>query len=102
MTIYITQLIFLKAGEEDAFHEFEDHAIPLMEAYGGKVLYRLRPNETSYISGIAEKPYEIHFLSFPSESDLAAFLQDDRRLEHVHLKEASVRSQLLVKGHKMS
>lgn len=101
MTIYLTQLIFLIPGTEDIFQEFEDHAIPLMEAYGGKILYRLRPTDDSFVSSEDEKPYEIHFMSFPSDGKLAEFLQDDRRLEHVHLKNASVRSQILVKGLKM-
>ena len=28
--IYLTQLIFVKKGKEEVFHEFENFAIPLM------------------------------------------------------------------------
>ncbi len=100
--IYITQLIFVKEGQEAAFHEFEQHAIPLMEKYNGKVLYRLRPSGEDFIDLEEEPPYEIHFISFDAEGDLQAFLKDDSRLKFVHLKDKSVKSILLVKGEKMS
>lgn len=100
--IYLTKLIFVKAGKESIFQEFEDFAIPLMEKYRGRILYRLRPNEKDFItSAEKELPYEIHFISFDSEEDLSAFLRDDSRLQFMHLKEESVSSTLLVKGEKM-
>jgi len=42
--IYITQLIYIHKGQEHAFHQFEDIAIPLIEKYNGKLLLRLRPS----------------------------------------------------------
>ncbi len=99
--IYITQLIYVKDGKEAVFHEFEDFAIPLMEQYKGKMIQRIRPDKKAFISGEADQPYEIHFLSFDSEEDLAAFMKDERRLEFLHLKEESVRGMLLVKGGEM-
>ena len=99
--IYITQLIFVKPGKEDVFHQFEDVAIPLIERYNGKLIYRLRPDEDSFISAAEERPYEIHFVSFDSEGDLENFMRDESRLKFMHLKNESVRSMLLVKGGKM-
>ena len=100
--IYITQFIFVKKGKEKIFLEFEDFAIPLMEKYNGKILYRLRPNEESFITKHEEvTPYEILFISFASEQDLSDFLKDDSRLAFMHLKEESVKSTLLIKGNKM-
>ena len=99
--IYITQLIFVQEGQEAVFHQFEDLAIPLIEKYNGRILYRLRPNEKSYITGESEKPYEIHLVAFASEADLQHFMQDDARLTFIHLKNQSVRSVLLIKGKKM-
>lgn len=99
--IYITQLIYVKKGQEEKFLEFESHAIPLMEKYTGKMIYRLRPDESSFIDLTGEVPYEIHFLSFDSEGDLNEFMKDDSRLEFVHLKVESVKSILLVKGEKL-
>lgn len=99
--IYLTQLIFVEPGKEQLFHQFEDLAIPLMEHYRGRILYRLRPAPDAFVSGEADKPYEIHFISFDTESDLENFLKDDRRQAFMHLKNASVRKILLVKGAKM-
>lgn len=100
--VYITQLVFAKEGQEATFLEFENFAIPLMEQCSGKILYRIRPTEAQFIDhGEGETPYEIHFISFASEEDLQHFLADDERLQFMHLKEASVKSMLLVKGKKM-
>ncbi len=99
--IYITQLIFVKEGKEAVFLEFESFAIPLMEKYNGKIIYRLRPTEESYIDANGETPYEIHIISFASQEDLGAFMKDDSRLDYVHLKTESVKSTLLIKGEKI-
>lgn len=99
--IYITQLIFLKKGKEETFLEFERFAIPLMEKYGGKVIYRLRPSKDDFIDNDKETPYEIHFISFNSEQALKDFMKDDSRLKFIHLKNDSIKSTLIVKGEKM-
>ena len=99
--IYLTQLIFIKKGKEAVFHEFENFAIPLMEKYHGRMLYRVRPTEDSFVTSVGELPYEIHFLTFDSDADLAAFMRDDSRKQFFHLKEESVTSVILVKGEKM-
>ena len=96
--IYITQLIFIKEGKEEKFLEFERHAIPLMEKYNGKIIYRLRPSSDDFIDANIELPYEIHFILFDSEQNLAKFMKDDSRLGFIHLKDESVKSMLLVKG----
>ncbi len=99
--IYITQLIFVKEGKEEVFEKFEAFAIPLMEKYNGRIIYRLRPGKESYISGRKEIPYEIHFISFDSERDLNEFMKDKSRIEFLHLKEESVKSTILIKGKRM-
>jgi antibiotic biosynthesis monooxygenase (ABM) superfamily enzyme len=101
MMIYITQLIFVKEGKENTFLEFEEHAIPLMEKYNGRIIYRLRPSKDSFISEKKELPYEIHFISFDSEKDLSNFMKDDSRLKFIHLKNESIKSTLLIKGEKI-
>ena len=100
-TIYITQLIFVKKGKEKIFLEFEKFAIPLMEKYNGRIIYRLRPTKETFISEEKELPYEIHFISFDSEKKFNEFMIDDSRLEFIHLKEESVNSTMLVKGLKL-
>ena len=99
--IYITLLIFVKEGKQSVFKEFEELALPMLGDYKGKLLIRLRPNETSIVSVEVECPYEVHFLSFESEQDFNAYIQDPRRKEFLHLKEESIKATLLVKGEKV-
>jgi len=40
--IYITQLIYIKDGQESVFHQFEDVAIPLISKYNGRLMLRIR------------------------------------------------------------
>ncbi|MEN8793222.1 MAG: hypothetical protein ABF294_02050 [Flavobacteriales bacterium] len=72
-----------------------------MEKYKGEMIYRIRPTKESFISEEKELPYEIHFISFESEIDFKEFMNDESRLEFVHLKNESVRLTLLVKGEKL-
>ena len=99
--IYITQLIFVKKGKENIFQEFENQVIPLMEKYGGEILYRIRPEKEAFINQDGDTPYEIHFVSFESEEQLNQYIADDSRKKYIHLKEESVETMLLVKGEKM-
>jgi uncharacterized protein (DUF1330 family) len=99
--IYITQLVFVKEGKEETFLEFENHALPLMEKYNGRLMYRLRPSKESFIAEQKELPYEIHIISFDSEADLDNFMNDKSRLDYIHLKNESIKSTLLIKGERM-
>ncbi len=96
--IYITALFFVKEGKELIFQEYEKKVLPILDIYKGKLICRLRPTEESTIYLEGEKPYEVHILSFESEKDFRAFSKDQRRSEFLHLKEASIKSTLLVKG----
>ena len=99
--IYITQWIFIKKGKEKGFLECESLDIPIMEKYNGKIIYRIRPTEDSFVNKTIKKPYEIYFISFEAEDDLNRFLQDEDRNQLIHLKEESIESTILVKGVKM-
>lgn len=99
--IYITQLVFVKEGKEETFLEFEGHALPLMEKYNGRIIYRLRPGKESFIAEQKELPYEIHIISFDSQADLDNFMNDKSRLDYIHLKNESIKSTLLIKGERM-
>ena len=96
--IYITQLIFIEAGKEELFNQFEDIVIPLIPKYSGKLLIRVRPNEGSIIESSIEKPYEIHLVEFPSEEELESFTRDEERERFLYLKKESVKSILLIIG----
>ena len=96
--LYITQLIYLKEGQENVFHRFEELAIPIISKYNGKLLLRVRPGDNAFIENNVEKPYEIHLVVFDAEKDFDNFMQDKERLQFLHLKEQSIKSVLLIKG----
>ena len=96
--IYLTLMIFIKEGKESIFHEFEEVAIPILKAYKGQLIYRIRPTKEQLIVCEGEQPYEIHFISFASETDFINFSKDERRKAFLHLKEASIKTTFLVKG----
>ena len=99
--IYITQLIYLVPGQEKIFDEFESIAIPLIAKYNGKLLFRVRPSDNSYIEHQIDKPYEIHLVEFDSADDFENFKRDDERNKFLHLKEQSIRSSVMILGNKL-
>lgn len=98
MNIYITQLIYIKSGEEKTFDQFESIAIPAISKYNGKLLLRIRPDKKAIIESNTEAPYEIHLCVFDREDDFKNFMQDEERKKFLHLKEQSIRSVILIKG----
>lgn len=96
--IYLTQLICIKEGQENTFHQFEALAIPIISKYNGRLLLRIRPTENEIIEKNIESPYEIHLVEFPNDSDFKSFALDEERKKFLHLKEQSIRSVLLIKG----
>jgi hypothetical protein len=99
--LFITQLVYIKEGKQELFHQFEDVAIPLISKYNGRLLLRIRPTENSFIAHDIEKPYEIHLVEFATELDFENFKQDDERKRFLHLKDQSIQSVLLIKGAKL-
>lgn len=99
--IFITQLIYIKEGQEAIFHQFEDIAIPAILKYNGQLLLRVRPDEKSIIEKNMEQPYEIHLVEFATENDFKNFMLDKERKQFLHLKEQSIKSAILIKGTKL-
>jgi hypothetical protein len=96
--IYLTQLVYLRDGYEDAFDRFEEAVLLLLSKYRGELLLRLRPGAASRIGGSSETPYEIHVVRFQSDEDLLRYSNDEERKRLLPLKEQSVRNSLLIKG----
>lgn len=96
--LYITQLIYIHPGQEEAFHAFEDVAIPIIAKYRGQLLFRIRPTSETIIDSESEAPYEIHLVRFPAEEDFESFKLDEERKQYLHLKEQAVRKVVLIKG----
>ncbi len=87
--IYITQLIYIIEGQEAVFDQFEAIAIPTIAKYNGQLLFRVRPEEQSYIEQNIDPPYEIHLVSFET---------DEERKKFLHLKEQAVKEAILIQG----
>ena len=85
--LYITQLIYIREGQEAIFHQSEDVAIPIIAKYKGRLMLRVRPTENTFITHEGEKPYEIHLVAFDSEQDFQDFLKDEEHRQFLHLKE---------------
>lgn len=100
--IYLTQLIYVVPGEEEAFHAFEEVALAAIGRYHGTLLMRLRPGPSAFVEGEAEPPYEVHLVSFDTEASFRAYAADEARGKVLHLKERSVRSVLLIQGEMVS
>jgi uncharacterized protein (DUF1330 family) len=94
-------LIYIKDGQEDVFHQFEDVAIPIISKYNGRLLLRVRPDENSFIEHSIEKPYELHLVEFDSENDFEDFKLDEERKKFLHLKEQSIKASILIQGIKL-
>lgn len=99
--IYITQLIYIVPGKEEAFHQFENVAIPIISKYNGQLELRVRPTPQSWIANNMETPYEIHLVSFETEEDFHRFMKDEERKQFLHLKEQSIRTSVLIQGVKL-
>ncbi len=96
--IYITQLIYLIAGQEKTFDQFEGIAIPIISKYNGRLLLRVRPGDNSFVGHHVDKPYEIHLVEFDTEQDFENFKQDEERKRFLHLKEQSIKASILIQG----
>jgi len=99
--IVLTQLIYIKEGQENIFHQFEDIVIPIIAKYNGRLLLRIRPGDDAFIEHGIDKPYEIHLVEFDTEQDLENFKQDDKRKQLLHLKEAAIKTSILIQGIKV-
>src|SRR5689334_20388995 len=99
--IYITQLIYIKPGQESVFDQFESIAIPTILKYNGRLLLRVRPGDGAFIEHHIDKPYEIHFVEFETDQDFENFKQDEERKKFLHLKEQSITSSILIQGRKL-
>lgn len=99
--IYITQLIYIVPGQEQTFDEFESVAIPIISKYHGRLLFRVRPDEGSFIGRQMERPYEIHLVEFDTQQDFENFKLDEERKKFLHLKEKSIKMSIMYQGMKL-
>ncbi len=101
MSIFITQLIYIKQDAEAVFHQFEDLVLPFLPKYNGQLLLRVRPTGINFVESTIEQPYEIHLVEFTTDQDFQNYMNDKERQKFLHLKEQSIRSVMLIKGNKL-
>ena len=98
---YFTQIVFVREGQEEAFHAFEDKVLPLLERHNGVLLYRVRPPKPSVIATEFGYPYEIHIVTFPAMAHFEAYRDDPDRIQHMSLKEQSIEQVMLIRGERL-
>ena len=64
-------------------------------------MFRIRPDDNSFIELNMDKPYEIHFVQFESEQDFEEFKHDEERTKFLYLKEQSIKAAILFQGTKL-
>jgi hypothetical protein len=96
--VYLTQLVYVRPGEEETFLQFEQVVLPLLAKYEGELLLRLRPTADTLVEGAIELPYELHLLRFASEERLEQYGRDPARQRVLDLKDRSLSASLVVKG----
>ena len=99
--IFITQLIYIKPGQEEVFDQFENVAIPLIAKYNGRLLFRVRPPANSFIEHQMDEPYEIHLVEFDDGQDFENFKLDEERKKFLHLKDQSIHLSMMYKGEQL-
>lgn len=96
--VYYTQLIFINPGCEQEFHAFEDKVLPLLKDHNGDLVYRLRPDKSTFVESNRELPYEIHLVTFGSKDDFEGYKTDPKRLSFMEMKNRSVENIILIEG----
>jgi len=96
--IYITLLLFVRDGKEQLLNEYESKVLPLLTSYGGRLLYRIRPQKGQHIVTPEHYPYEVHIVSFPSVTDFEQYKADDVRKSYSYLYTESVEKAILIQG----
>jgi len=99
--IYITQLIYIKEGQEKVFDEFENIAIPTISKHNGRLLFRIRPGGNSFIGDCPEKPYEVHLVEFETAQNFENFKMDEERKKFLHLKDQAIQTSVMIGGKKL-
>jgi len=90
MTVTLCVMLWARVGREPDLAAYEDTVLPFVADHGGRVLQRARTH------GERDEPNEVHFLQFPSEDALDAYIKDPRRSALASERDQAIeRTQLL-------
>lgn len=96
--LYLTVLIVVNEGKEALCNTYETAVLPIIQKHDGKLIYRIQPKKEDFITCEGERPYEIHFMSFPTHNHLNNFIKDDERTQFIALKKEAIKTSFIVKG----
>jgi hypothetical protein len=96
--LYYTQLIFIKANQEQIFNLFEDNVLPLLKKYNGELIYRTKLDKKLVIGSSIGTPDELHLITFETKEDFNSYKNDKERMQYFHLKETSIEKAILIEG----
>jgi hypothetical protein len=76
----LAQIVRIPAEGVRDFQAFESRVLPLLPRYGGALVQRLRGDDGRF---------EFHLVSFPSQTELDAYLLDPERVAALPLLQSS-------------
>ena len=85
--IILVVSLFIHAGREVEFRQFETEAARIMKRYGGQIERVIRPTVSAQSGGA---PYEVHLVSFPSMERFEAYRGDVDLAKLVPLRQAAI------------
>ena len=92
--IILVVSLFIHAGREAEFRQFETEAARIMKRYGGQIERVIR-STVSALSGVA--PHEIHIVSFPSMERFDAYRGDAELAKLAPLRQAAIaRTEIII------
>ena len=93
--IIVVVSLFIHPGREVEFRQFETEAARIMQKYGGCIERVIRPT----VSVPSEpRPYEIHFVSFPSMERFEAYRKDESLAKPTPLRQSAIARTAIIIG----
>jgi len=93
--IIVVVSLFIHPGREVEFRQFETEAARIMQKYGGCIERVIRPT----VSVPSEpRPYEIHFVSFPSMERFEAYRKDESLAKLAPLRQSAIARTAIIIG----
>jgi uncharacterized protein (DUF1330 family) len=86
MAVTLCVLLTAVPGHEHLLVEYEDQVLDLFAGHGARVLQRVRSLD------VAQAPYEVQIIEFPSEAALEQYLQDPARAALIDLRDQAIAS----------
>jgi aminoglycoside 6'-N-acetyltransferase len=84
VAVTLCVLLWVLPGQEEQLVDYEDHVLSRLEAYGARLLHRVRRTEPS------GSPYEVQVIELPDEAAYAGFMADPERLAFAPMREGAV------------